>query len=94
MELHAGEIVYSKAGRDKGNYFVVMETEGELFAYLCDGKLRKVDRPKKKKLKHLAKTGETATEIQNKLAGGGRVTNPELRRALGGMRSDESGNLA
>lgn len=88
MELNAGEIVCSKAGRDKGKYFVVMETMAEGYAALCDGKLRKVDKPKKKKIKHLAKTGETAAVIADKLAAGERVTNPELRRALGRMNSD------
>lgn len=88
MELHAGEIVCSKAGRDKGKYFVVMETDGSEFVYICDGKLRKVDKPKKKKIKHLAKTGETAKVIIDKLASGERVTNPELRRTLCEMDSD------
>lgn len=86
MELHAGEIVCSKAGRDKGKYFVVMEAGGE-YAYICDGKLRKADKPKKKKIKHLAKTGETSETLAEKLTGGEKVTNPELRRALGGMAS-------
>ena len=88
MELNAGEIVCSKAGRDKGKYFVVMETEYDNYAMICDGKLRKVDKPKRKKIKHLAKTGEIAVAIADKLAVGERITNPDLRRALCEMNSD------
>ncbi len=88
MELHAGEIVSSKAGRDKGKYFVVMETIDAQWVMICDGKLRKVDRPKKKKIKHLAKTGTTAAYVAEKLKLGERVTNPDLRRALSGMENN------
>jgi len=34
-----GQIVISKAGRDKGDYFVVMDVKGE-YAYLANGKNR------------------------------------------------------
>lgn len=88
MELHAGEIVCSKAGRDKGKYFVVTEAGCGEYVYICDGKLRKADKPKKKKIKHLAKTGEMSELLAKKLVSGEKVTNPELRRALDGMDSD------
>ncbi len=88
MELNAGEIVCSKAGRDKGRYFVVMETEGSEYVFVCDGKLRKVDKPKKKKVKHLVKTGQLADCIKEKLESGERITNPELRSVLSEMNSD------
>lgn len=88
MELNAGEIVCSKAGRDKGRYFVVMETEGSEYVFVCDGKLRKVDKPKKKKVKHLAKTGQLAAYIKEKLDSGEKITNPDLRRVLSEMNSD------
>ena len=88
MELNAGEIVCSKAGRDKGRYFVVMETEGSEYVFVCDGKLRKVDKPKKKKIKHLARTGFLAEEIKEKLSLGEKVTNQDLRKMLGKMNSD------
>lgn len=85
MELHAGDIVYSKAGRDKGRYFVVMSILDEQYVAICDGALRKVDRPKKKKRKHLASTQAAAQIVVQKLAEGVRVTNPDLRKALDGL---------
>lgn len=67
---------------------MVMETEGSEYVLICDGKLRKVDKPKKKKIKHLTKTGQFADYIKEKLASGERVTNPDLRHALGEMNCD------
>ncbi len=81
MKVSAGDIVYSIAGRDAGSYFVVI-TADETFAYICDGRNRKTDKPKKKKIKHL-KLGIGHSEyISNKLVSGTKVTNTELRREL------------
>ena len=48
-----GEIVLSKAGRDRGRAFVVTEILDGDYVLLADGKLRTLERPKKKKRKHL-----------------------------------------
>ena len=51
FSLFKGQVVRSKRGRDEGKVFVVIDIIDNL--YLVDGKLRKLDRPKKKKVKHL-----------------------------------------
>lgn len=81
MDIGIGSIVCSKAGRDKGNFFVVVSVE-DAYAYLCDGDIRKFDKPKKKKMKHLALTNEICGAIKEKLNSSGKVSNAELRRAL------------
>ncbi|MCL2841316.1 MAG: KOW domain-containing RNA-binding protein [Defluviitaleaceae bacterium] len=50
-----GQIVFSKCGRDKGLAMVVLKIEGE-YLYLADGKTRTLQRPKKKKAKHVQHT--------------------------------------
>ena len=55
MDITVGMLVYSKAGRDKKNLFLVLEVENG-YAYIADGNLRKSEKPKKKKLIHLQKT--------------------------------------
>ena len=55
MDICKGMLVYSKAGRDKGKLFLVLNTEND-FVYLADGDTRRVTKPKKKKLKHVNKT--------------------------------------
>ncbi|MDR0405206.1 MAG: KOW domain-containing RNA-binding protein [Clostridiales bacterium] len=82
MEVFPGDIVCSKAGRDKSGYFVVMAAEGE-YARICDGRRRKTDKPKRKKLKHLRLGAGHSDYIENKLRNGEKVTNSELRRELG-----------
>ena len=48
----SGAIVQSIAGREKNQIFLIFKTEGN-FAYLIDGKSRKIECPKKKNFKHL-----------------------------------------
>ena len=81
MNITEGLVVKSKAGRDKGDLFIVIRTEGE-FLYIANGNLRKVDRPKKKKLKHLEVTDYVSEFVKNRIETLGKVTNQELRNAL------------
>lgn len=81
MEITEGSIVRSIAGRDKGDMFIVLAREGN-YVYLVNGELRKVDRPKKKKLKHLQGTSLVSEFIRNKIETTGKVTNSEVRKAL------------
>lgn len=81
MEIGIGSVVISKAGRDKGDNFIVLSLDGE-FAMLANGDLRKVDKPKKKKLKHLQKTNYVSDFIAEKMKNVGKVTNSEVRKAL------------
>ncbi len=81
MEIKVGSIVRSKAGRDKGDFFIVLSADGD-YVYLANGELRKVDKPKKKKLKHLQGTEQVSEFIINKLSQGLKVTNSEVRKAL------------
>ena len=45
-----GQVVFSTGGRDKGRPFVVVSIEGD-YLYVVDGMLRKLERPKLKKVK-------------------------------------------
>lgn len=47
-----GELATAKAGHDKDRVYLIIREEGD-FVYLCDGRLRGVDHPKKKKKKHI-----------------------------------------
>lgn len=52
MEIKAGMPVRSKAGHDKGHWYLVLSEEGT-YAYLIDGQKRTAQRPKKKNKIHL-----------------------------------------
>lgn len=47
-----GEFATSKAGHDKDRLYMIAGEEEES-VYLCDGRLRGVEHPKKKKKKHI-----------------------------------------
>jgi len=57
--MTVGQVVFSKSGRDKGKALVVFDVQDE-YLYLVDGKLRTLDKPKKKKLKHVQPTNHVA----------------------------------
>ncbi len=82
MNFCAGDIVVSKAGRDKNRHFVVLGIVDEQFVLIADGDLRRVDHPKRKKWKHLEKTGNVSEFVKNKLDADVRVTNPDLKKEL------------
>ncbi|MBQ7572919.1 MAG: KOW domain-containing RNA-binding protein [Clostridia bacterium] len=90
MEIKVGSLVISKAGRDKGDMFIVLSIS-DGFAYLANGELRKVDRPKKKKLKHLQGTNMVSEFIANKIEVIGKVTNSEVRKALAQSGGNDNG---
>ena len=47
-----GNLVTSLAGHDKGHVYIIVKVEND-YCFLCDGHLRKMTTPKKKKLKHV-----------------------------------------
>ena len=53
LTMIPGRVVLSTQGRDEGRYFVVLKVIDEQFVLMADGLTRKVDHPKKKKVKHL-----------------------------------------
>ena len=53
LTMIPGRVVLSTQGRDEGRYFIVLEVIDENFVMMADGLTRKLDHPKKKKIKHL-----------------------------------------
>jgi len=84
--LYEGEIVRSRAGRDSGRAFVVWKILDEAYVLLVDGTLRTLERPKKKKRRHLLKASETRMELSGKLC------NADFRKFLSaeGFRNDRN----
>jgi len=52
MNFETGGLVISRAGHDKDNVYMIIGQEDD-FLYLADGRLRPLDRPKKKRKKHV-----------------------------------------
>lgn len=80
--LVPGQIVRSKAGHDKDCIFFVTEIIDENYVFVADGDVRKIESPKKKKVKHLQPYNRISKAIAEKLADGLRIENIELQREL------------
>ena len=50
--FRSGMLATSKAGHDAGQTYVIMDVD-QAYVYLADGRIRTLDRPKKKKKKHV-----------------------------------------
>lgn len=81
-DLLLGQVVYSLAGRDKGKFMVVIENLDSQYVRVSDGDTRKLDKAKKKKIKHLMKTNHIISTINKKLETGQKINNAEIRRHL------------
>ena len=81
-DLDIGQIVKSKAGRDKGKFFVVFGKIDSKHVVIVDGSLRRVDNPKKKQIKHLAKTNITSDAIKAAILNKEKISNAFIRKEL------------
>ena len=81
MEIDKSSLVVSKAGRDQGQLFYVIDAD-EQYVYLADGKSRRLEKPKRKKRKHIEQIPRTESRIAEKIRNGDKVLNSELRREL------------
>lgn len=80
MPPKRGTVVCVKAGRDKGEFMVVLSCDG-LSAVVCDGRQRVIERPKTKNIKHIALTCFELTGEQMK-------TNRSIRHALNDFKAN------
>ena len=78
---HHSDVVVSTAGRDAGEWFYVI-SEDPIYLLLANGKDRTLDKPKRKKRKHVQKVLRSETRVAEKIRSGNKVLNGELRRDL------------
>jgi len=79
--MNIADIVVSLNGRDTGKRFIIIGTQGE-YSLIADGKGRRLEKPKRKKNKHLKFEGKASSGITAKLQGAEKITNSELRREI------------
>lgn len=89
-ECAVGRIVRSNAGRDRGKLFLIVGVEDENHLLLADGRLRPLERPKKKKLRHVSVLPGGSDSLRETLLEGGSALNAELRRIISEYGDAES----
>ena len=63
MNLAKGQLVRSMAGHDKGEYFLIYEIVDDNYVKIVNGRSRKLEKPKLKKIKHLSKINKVSNVI-------------------------------
>ena len=81
MAIEKSDIVSSLNGRDAGKVFFVCETDGE-YAMIADGKGRRLEKPKRKKAKHLRLVAKAECRVAEKIRNGEKVSNGDIRKTL------------
>lgn len=71
----------SLAGHDKTEIYIIVGEEPG-YVYLSDGKLKKVENPKKKKLKHIQSVKRADALIAEKLETQKELHNEDIKRAI------------
>ena len=89
--IHISDVVVSTAGRDQGELFYVINEDAN-YLMLANGKDRTLDKPKRKKRKHVQKVLRSETRVAQKIASGDKVLNSELRRDLAYMAREMQAN--
>lgn len=84
--LELGQVVKALAGRDKEKIFLVVGIIDDNNVYLADGAGRKIESPKRKKIKHLQKYNLISKSVNEKLVKGDVVENSEIKKELSALK--------
>ena len=80
-DINISDVVTATAGRDAGQWFYVIDAD-PTYLLLANGKDRTLEKPKRKKRKHVQKVLRSETRVAEKIRSGDKVLNGELRRDL------------
>lgn len=86
-EAMLGQMVIATAGRDKNKKFLITCIINDQYVYISDGDTRKLENPKRKKLKHLRITKHISVEILQKLQKNLIVTNNDICKYIKSLDS-------
>ena len=81
-DIVVGQLVKSKSGRDMMRLFLVYEVVDDEHVLLVDGKVRKLEKPKLKKIKHLIVYHTIVEDFQKKVEENLKLTNRQIRKYL------------
>ena len=80
-QLKKGMYARSLAGHDKGKLYIIIETDTQ-YVYLSDGKLRPLEKLKKKQLKHVQVDYSIFQPLQEQMEQQVSVSNEDIRKAI------------
>ena len=93
VEYKKGYFAKSKAGHDQGKTYLIIEgtreTGKEDFVMVADGVTKTLDKPKKKRTKHLQIILKCDEEIFNKMTNGQEIKDEDIKAAIGNYMNHE-----
>ncbi len=88
--LAVGHLVRSKAGRDKGSYYLVLgPADDDRCLLLVDGRKRGINSPKRKNISHLQMTNKVSRELLKKVTAKSVLRDEDIRWYLAEFDVDQ-----
>ncbi len=84
--LSLGQLVKASYGRDQGKLFFIIKIVDEDYVMISDGKSRKLDKPKLKKIKHLNVHNYVDEKLKKLLQSGENITDSFIRAELNKLK--------
>ena len=81
-KIAIGQVVKSQSGRDLGRIFLVLDIIDDLNVSIVDGDLRKLKKPKKKKIKHLMVYKDVVSDLKSELDKNNNINDAYIRKLL------------
>jgi large subunit ribosomal protein L14e len=82
-----GQLVIATAGRDTNKKFIITCIIDDQYVYISDGDSRKLEKPKKKKLKHLKLIKSVSDEIAQAIQQEKKITNSVITKCIKSLDS-------
>lgn len=93
VEYKKGYFARSLAGHDKGKLYVIIEGTKETgtmeYVFLADGFIKTLDKPKKKKIKHIQVIHYCDAIIEDIIKNGAPIRDEDVKRAIKQYRKQQ-----
>ena len=76
-----GCFAVSKAGHDKRTVYIIVDSDAQ-YVYLSDGRIKTIEKPKKKKIKHIQIIKQKDETIECKLNANQKIMNEDVKHAI------------
>ena len=84
-----GRVVQSTQGHDRGRWFLVVGLVDERFVLIADGQTRKLEKPKKKQVKHLLTVPMIAEDAVKQISDGAQTADSTISKAISALALDK-----
>ncbi len=88
-QVEIAQYVRSKAGRDIDRVFLILDIIDDDYVSIVDGDLRRLENPKKKKIKHLEKINRVSERLKVSIEKGIKYNNAFIRKEIEKFRPSE-----